>query len=158
MHFFLRGMLHRTASGEKIGFMSKTGLGSNMMFVGTTGALIALVWFSQRAHFEFDAITTTSEVMEVNRDTTSDGKAVYELTLRWIDQDGNTHVTIPRVKASSYDVPVGTELDIKFDPNDSSDVRIETAEGPWSIPLIMLLGSFMSFLLGRFLRGRPAVQ
>ena len=156
--FFFEGILHRTASGEKIGFISKPGLGSNMMIAGITGALIALVWFSQRAHFELDAITTTSEVMEVNSDTTSDGKVVYELTLRWIDQDGNTHVTVPRVKANSYDVPVGAELDIKFDPNDPSDVRIETAEGPWSIPLMILLGSFMSFLLGWLLRGRPAFQ
>lgn len=116
------------------------------MFVGLTGALIGSVWFAQRAHFEFDAITT------------SDGETFYELTLRWIDQNGRTHVTVPRVKASFYIVPVGTELDIKYDPNDPNDpadVRVKTREGPWYFPRLILFGSFMSFAMGRFMRGRP---
>lgn len=118
-------MLHRTESGEKLGFFSKRGSGSNLMFVGLTGALIGSVWFAQRAHFEFDAITTTSEILEVNHDSASDWETFYELTFRWIDQNGRTHVTLPRVKASFCIVPVGTELDIKYDPADVSSKRRE---------------------------------
>jgi hypothetical protein len=93
--------------------------------------------------------------LKVTRDSTSDGKTVYALTLRWVDQDGRLHETVPKVKASYYNVPLGTVLDIKYDPNDTSDVRVETQEGPWYLPQLILLGSIMSFVMGRITRGRP---
>ena len=107
---FLEGMLHRTEDGQKLGFSSRRGWGANLMFAGITGCVVGLVWIAQRAHFELDALTATSEVLEVQEGETSDGRAVYQLTLRWIHEDGTTHVTIPRVRASNYNVPVGTEL------------------------------------------------
>lgn len=153
---FLEGMLHRTEDGQRLGFFSRRGWGANMMFAGITGCVIVLVLIAQRAHFEFDALSTTSEVLEVREDETSDGDVVYQLTLRWTHEDGTTHVTIPSVRASYYNVPVGTELDIKYDPDDPKDVRVETQEGPWAIPLLILIESLMSFVMGRLLRGNPA--
>lgn len=152
---FLEGMLHRTEDGQSLGFFSRRGLGANLMFAGIAGGVIGLVWITQRAHFELDALTTTSEVLEVQEGETSDGDAVYQLTLRWTDQEGNTHVTVPRTRASYYNVPVGTELDIKYDPDDPNDVRVETQEGPWYFPRLILIGSLMSFGMGRLLRGAP---
>ncbi|MEX0301623.1 MAG: DUF3592 domain-containing protein [Leisingera sp.] len=151
---FLEGMLHRTAGGEQLGLFSRRSWGANLMFAGITGCLIGLFWFAQRVHFELDAVAATSEVLEVRRDLTSDGKAVFELTLRWTDQNGVERVIVPRVKASSYNVPLGTELNIKYNPKDPSDVRVETKEGPWYIPSLILIGSAMSFLMGRFARGK----
>lgn len=152
---FLESLLHRTENGEKLGVFSKRTWGSNLMFTGITGSLIAFFWFAQRTYFELDAIATTSEVLEVGRHLTRDRKKVYELTLRWTDQNGQVHETVPRVKASYYNVPVGTELDIKYDPNDPTDVRVETQEGPWYLPRLTLLGSLMTFLMGWVIRGRP---
>lgn len=152
---FLEGMLHRTADGQRLGFLSRRGWGANLMFAGMTGCVIGLVWIAQRAHFELDALTTTSEVLEVQEGETSDGDAVYQLTLRWTHKDGTVHVTIPRVRASYYNVPVGTELDIKYDPHDPKDIRVETEEGPWYLPRLILIGSLMSFVMGRLLRGNP---
>ena len=123
------------------------------MFAGITGTLIALVWFAQRAHFELDAVRATAEVLDVERGLTRDRKAVYALTLRWTDQTGTIHETVPNMRASFYDVPVGTELDIKYDPDDPGDVRVETKEGPWYFPCMILLGSVVNFLLGRLMRG-----
>jgi len=152
---FLEGMLHRTVDGQRLGFFSRRGWGANLMFAGITGCVIGLVWFAQRAHFELDALSATSEVLEVQEGEKSDGDAVFQLTLRWTHEDGSTHVTIPRVRASYYNVPVGTEVDIKYDPNDPDDVRVETEEGPWFFPRLILMGSLMSFVMGRFLRGNP---
>ena len=152
---FLEGMLHRTEDGQRLGFFSRRGWGANLMFAGITSCVIGLVWIAQRAHFELDALTTTSEVLEVQEGETSDGDPVYQLTLRWTDQDGTTHVTMPRIRASYYNVPVGTELDIKYDPDDPNDVRVETQEGPWYFPRLILIGSLMTFVLGRLLRGTP---
>ena len=152
---FLEGMLHRTEDGQRLGFSSRRGLGANLMFAGITGCAIGLVWIAQRAHFEFDALTTTSDVLEVRENETSDGDAVYQVTLRWTHENGTTHVTTPRVSASYYNVPVGTELDIKYDPDDPDDVRVETQEGPWYFPRLILIGSLMSFVIGRLLRGNP---
>lgn len=152
---FLEGMLHRTEDGQKLGFFSKRGWGANLMFAGIVGCVIGLAWIAQRAHFELDALSATSEVLEVQEGETSDGKTVFRLKLRWTDEDGTTHVTIPRVRASYYNVPVGTELDIKYDPNDPDDVRVETEEGPWFFPRLILIGSLMSFAMGRLLRGNP---
>lgn len=152
---FLEGMLHRTEDGQKLGVFSGRGWGANMMFAGITGCVIGMVWFAQRAHFELDALTATSEVLEVQEGETSDGDAVYQLTLRWTHENGTTHVTTPRVSASNYNVPVGTELDIKYDPDDPEDVRVETQDGPWYLPRLILIGSFISFVMGRLLRGNP---
>lgn len=152
---FSEGMLHKTASGENLGFASARGWGANLMFAGLTGALIGVIWLGQRAHFEYDAVATTSKVLDVSRSATSKGNSVYQLTLEWTDQTGQTHVTIPNTKASYYNVPVGTKLDIKYDPNDVADVRIETDQGPWFLPCLILIGSFMSFVFGWFARGRP---
>lgn len=152
---FLEGMLHRTEDGQRLGFSSRRAWAANLMFAGITGCLIGLVWIAQRTHFELDARTATAEVLEVQEDETSNGAAVYQLTLRWTHEDGTTHVTIPRVRASYYNVPVGTELDIKYDPNDPEDVRVETQEGPWYFPRLILIGSLLSFGMGRWLRGTP---
>ncbi|WP_298937082.1 DUF3592 domain-containing protein [uncultured Ruegeria sp.] len=152
---FLEGMLHRTEDGRRLGFFSRRGWGANLMFAGITGCVIGLVWIAQRAHFELDALTAASEVLEVQQGETSDGDAVYQLTLRWTHEDGTTYVTIPRVRASYYNLPVGTELDIKYDPNDPKDVRVETQEGPWFFPRLILISSLMSFVMGRLLRGNP---
>jgi len=152
---FLEGMLSRTEEGQRLGFFSRRHWGANLMFAGITGGVIGLVWITQRAHFELDALTTTSEVLEVQGSETSDGDAVYQLRLRWTHQNGTTHVTVPRARANYYNVPVGTELDIKYDPHDPDDVRVETQEGPWYFPRLILIGSLMSFILGRLLRGNP---
>ena len=154
---FLEGMLHRTEGGQKLGASSRRGWGANLMFAGITGCVIGLVWIAQRAHFEFYALTTTSEDLDVQEGKTSNGEAVYQLTVRWTHEDGTTHVTTPRVRASYYNVPVGTELGIKYDPDDPEDVRVETQEGPWYFPRLFLIGSFMSFVMGRLLRGNPDV-
>ncbi|WP_342075654.1 DUF3592 domain-containing protein [Yoonia sp. SS1-5] len=152
---FLEGMLHRTEDGQRLGFSSRRGWGANLMFAGITGCVIGLAWIAQRAHFELDALTATSEVLEVQEGETSDGDAVYQLTLRWTHEDGTVHVTSPRVKAISYNLPVGTELDIKYDPDNPRDVRVETQEGPWFLPRLILIGSLISFVMGRLLRGNP---
>jgi hypothetical protein len=152
---FFEGMLHRTEDGQRLGFFSRRGWGANLMFAGITGCVIGLVWITQRAHFELYSLTATSEVLEVQEGETSDGNTVYQLTLRWTHQNGTTHVTVPRVRASYYNVPVGTELDIKYDPDDPDDVRVETLEGPWYFPRLILIGSLMSFVMGRVLRGAP---
>ncbi|OWV58147.1 hypothetical protein CDZ98_14020 [Mameliella alba] len=152
---FLEGMLHRTEDGQRLGVFSRRGSGANLMFVGITGCMVGLVWIVQRAHFELDALTATSEVLEVQEGETSDGAAVYQLTLKWTHENGTTHVTTPRVRASYYNVPVGTELDIKYDPDDPKDVRVETQDGPWYFPRRILIGSLMSFVMGRLLRGNP---
>ena len=152
---FLEGMLHRTEGGQRLGFFSRRGWGANLMFAGMTGCVIGLIWTAQRAHFELDALATSSEVLEVQESETSDGDAVYQLTLRWTHEDGTVHVTTPRVRASFYNVPVGTELDIKYDPDNPKDVRVETQEGPWYFPRLILIGSLMSFVMGRMLRGNP---
>lgn len=152
---FLEGMLHQTADGKWLGFFSPRAFGANMMLAGIIGCVIGAVWIGQRAHFESNALETKSEVLEVRKDVTSDGKAVYALKLRWTDNKGTVHVTVPQIKASSYNLPVGTELDIKYDPDDPKDVRIETREGSWYIPLQILVGSVMSLLFGRLLRGNP---
>ena len=152
---FLEGMLHRTEDGQKLGYFSRRGWGANLMFAGITGCMIGLVWIAQRAHFELDALTATSEVLEVQEGETSNVDAVYQLTLRWTHEDGTTHVTTPRVRASYYNVPVGIELNIKYDPDDPEDVRVETQEGPWYFPRLILIGSLMSFAMGRLLRGTP---
>lgn len=155
---FFEGMLHRTADGEKLGFFSRRSWGSGMMFSGVIGCLIGAVWFAQRAHFELDALTTTSEVLDVSRDTRSNGEAVYTLKLKWADHYGNNHVTVPRARSSSYNVPIGTELYVDYDPNDPTDVRLVTQDGPWYAPSVISLGSLTSFLLGKILRGRPRSQ
>lgn len=152
---FLEGMLHRTEDGERLGFFSRRGMGANLMFAGITGCVIGLVWTSQRAHFEFDALATTSEVLDVQEGETSNGDAVYQLTLRWTHKNGTTHVTTPRVRASYYNVPIGTELGLKYDPDDPNDVRVKTQEGPWFFPGLILIGSLMSFVMGRLMRGNP---
>lgn len=152
---FLEGMLHRTKDNQELGFFSRRGIGATLMFAGIAGCFVGLVWIVQRAHFESDALTTTSEVLEVQQGKTSDGDVVYQLTLRWTHEDGTVHVTTPRVRASYYNVPVGTELDIKYDPSDPEDVRVETQEGPWYFPRMILVGSLLSFAIGRLLRGNP---
>jgi len=149
---FLEGTLHRTEDGKKLGFRSKKSWGSKLMFAGVTGFLISTAWFAQRAHFELDALNTTAEVLEVRRDRTRKGITVYELTLKWTDHQGNTHVTVPRVWSDAYNVPVGTDLDIDYDPNNPNDVRVKTREGPWYFPVLILIGSAMSFLNGWFVR------
>jgi hypothetical protein len=151
---FLEGMLLRKVTGEKLGFFSLLSWGSNMMFAGLLGFLIATVWFVQRAHFELDAHSTISEVLEVIPDEQRDGPTVYALKLKWVDHLGTTHVTVPMVSSSSYDVPVGSELDISYDPNDPNDVRVQTVKGPWYFPKLILLGSALSLLFGWFVRGR----
>lgn len=155
---FMEGMLHRTEDGQRLGFFSRRGWGANLMFAGMTGCLIGLVWAGQRAHFESDALSATSEVLEVGQDKTSNSSVVYQLTLRWTHEDGTVHVTVPQVKASNYNVPIGTELDIKYDPNDPADVRVKTQESPWYFPGLILIGSLLSFLLGRLLRGNPEAR
>jgi hypothetical protein len=152
---FSEGMLRRTTRGENLGFASTRVWGANMMFAGLTGALIGVIWLGQRAHFEYDAVATTSTVLDVSHSSTRKGKSVYQLTLEWTDQTGHPHVTTPNIKASFYNVPVGTELDIKYDPNDLTDVRVETQEGPWYFPRLILIGSVMSFVFGWVTRGTP---
>ena len=151
---FLEGMLKRTAEGEKLGFRSKRAWGSNLMFGGILGFLICIIWFGQRLHFELDARTTTAEVLEVQRDRTSNGKTVFQLTLEWTDDQGVTHVTVPRVKSSAYNVPVGTSLDIAYDPNNPKDVRVMRREGPWYMPTLFTIGSAISLFMGWLTRRR----
>jgi len=151
---FLEGMLHRRVSGEKLGFTSLLSWGSNMMFAGLLGFLISAVWFVQRAHFELDARTTTSKVLEVMSKEQRDGPTVYALKLKWVDHLGTMHVTVPKVRSSSYDVPVGSEVDISYDPNDPNDVRVQTVEGPWHSPKMILLGSALSLVFGWLMRVR----
>lgn len=152
---YLERMRYRTEGGEKLGVYSRRGWGANLMFAGLICCMIGLIWFTLRAHFELNALTASSEVLEVRPDTSGDGKAVYELTLKWTDQNGVDHVTVPRVRASFYNVPVGTELAIKYDPNNPADVRVETQEGPWYFPSLIIIGSVISFLVGRLVRGNP---
>jgi hypothetical protein len=69
------------------------------------GALIAIVvWFHKEHIFELDTNpTATSEVMEVNSDTTKRRERKYtNWRLDWIDQDGNTHVTVQSEGKPSY--------------------------------------------------------
>jgi len=151
---FFEGMLHRRVTGEKIGFNSLLGWGSNMIFAGLLGCLIGVVWFAQRAHFELDARTTIAEVVDVIPDEQKDGPTVYTLKLKWVDHLGDAHITQPKVSSSAYDVPIGSELDISYDPNDPKDVRVQTVEGPWFLPKMILLGSALSLVLGWFMRTR----
>ena len=92
---FLEGMMHRTAAGETLGARSRRSRGANMMLSGVIGFAICTVWFAQRAQFEVGALSATAEVLEVRRERSSSGGAVYELTLAWTDRDGLAHVTVP---------------------------------------------------------------
>lgn len=152
---FLEGLLYRTEGGQRLRFFSRRSSGANMMFGGFVLFLIVLVWVAERVHFELNALSAKSDVLEVQERERPDGSAVYQLTLRWTHEDGNTYVATPRARASYDNVPLGSVLDIKYDPDDPKDVRIETPAGPWTRPAGLLIGGILSFVLGRLLRGNP---
>ena len=155
---FSEGLLHRRENGERFGFFSLQGWAANMMCSGLIGLVIGGGWMAQRALFEFDARETTSEVLEVASEYADGGRTVYQLTLKWVDHNGTTHVTVPRVRSSAYGVPVGTILNIAYDPDDPTDVRVRTAEGPWYIPKMILLGSSLGLFIGWFFRLRSQAR
>ena len=131
----------------------KGGGGSLFVLVGVVGLLVGLVWFAQRVHFEQDALRTTAEVLAVARERSggtgsSRRIAVYRLTLAWTDREGRAQRTVPQVRSSTYDVPVGTVLEIDYDPEDPSDVRVRSPHGPWLLPSLIVLGSALLMGVG----------
>lgn len=125
-----------------------------MVLAGILGIACGIIWTIERANFEINARTTISEVVKVRPDNTKDGAIVYELTLKWVDHNGIKHVTVPRARSGSYNVPIGTVVDIAYNPEDPGDIRIQTIEGPWFIPGMIFIGSMLSLLIGWFLKLR----
>ena len=103
--------------------------------------------------FQQTAVATTAEVVSVEAFTkeerNSDGyyktTITYAPTLRYRDLSGASHVSTPVLRSTSYNYPVGAEVDVLYDATSPRDVRIKGFMSAWGFGAVFF-GSLIYFL------------
>lgn len=86
---------------------------------------------------------TTGVVLSVDRIVTrdSDGTSVtYSPTFRYADLSGALHESSPSLRSSAYNFPIGSEVEILFDPAQPTTIRVDGFFSTWGFP-----GAFAAF-------------
>lgn len=123
------------------------------------GGLFTLVgaWLLYGSYsFQQTAIITTAEVLSVekfvSRKRDNDGNTktsiTYEPTLRYKDQYGSRHVDKPNLRSSSYNFPIGSEVEIAFNPDDPAELRINDFMSKWGFGGFFMLFGLVFMTIG----------
>jgi hypothetical protein len=152
------GNQHQPESASKSKLVRWIFLAVGLVF---TGMGVSFLYTSYS--FRQTALTTTAEVLSVERIKTrkrdNDGNwkttISYKPTLRYEDQFGARHVGAPNLRSSSYNFPVGSEVEVSFNPDDPSDMRVNDFMSTWGFGAIFTLFGVIFVAIGWFVtRGR----
>ena len=114
-----------------------------LMFLGGLYLAYDAVTFTQRAE------EAVGEVIHVERHTSRDSDGdisiTYMPTFRYRDEAGATHEGQTSMSSSEWDFGIGEQVDILYDPNDPSSVRID---GFWSLYLVPIILVIFGLVFG----------
>ncbi len=93
--------------------------------------------------------------VEVNH---SDDSTTYKPTFRFLDVQGRKYTVQTYISSSSYDYNVGQKVSILYDPNDPSNIRINSWFSIWGMGLILFVIGAVVLIIARANKGRKRIK
>lgn len=114
--------------------------------------------------FQLTAVSAKATVLSVetfrerkrNTDGDWEDSVTHQPTLRYTGSDGVERDVVPTMKSSTYNFPVGTELDIYIDPSAPDTVRINDFMSNWGFGGIFLAFGLLFATIGFFATKRDS--
>ena len=115
--------------------------------------------------FSQSAITTSGIVTHVttktSRNSTNNSTSTtYQPTVSYIDQSGATHSAQTFLSSSGYNFPLGSEIEIMYDPEDTGQIRINSWFALWGFGFVFLavglITTVISLVVWRVAKRRAA--
>lgn len=105
------------------------------------------------------AVPTTGTVVSISKNYSDDGGVTYQPTIRFIDNNGNKHQAETFISSSEYNYPIKSDVDILYDPQNPSSMRLDNWFETWGFGAIFLGVGFgmliIASIVGRFNRKTP---
>ncbi|MEM9012138.1 MAG: DUF3592 domain-containing protein [Pseudomonadota bacterium] len=128
-----------------------------LLFLIPLGFLVAGGYLLLDAYrFSQTAVRVQGEVIaleEATRRQTSNGESfrrtttTYRPTIRFTDRSGREREATTHMSSSNYDYPIGTRLDVLYDPAAPDELRVDGPMSLWGLPAILLGGGLLALLV-----------
>ncbi len=105
-----------------------------LMFLGGLYLFYDAVAFAQRAESAVGEVINVEQ--HTSRDSEGDLSITYTPTFRYTDATGQVREGAPSMSSSEYDYGIGEQEDILYDPDDPTDVRVDSF---WSLYLMAIM-------------------